>query len=42
LQRDPAWDRIRTLPAFQALVAAGSASNVVSLAELRAPVQAQP
>lgn len=42
LQRDPAWDRIRALPAFQALVAAGSASGGVSLAEVHAPAQAQP
>jgi tetratricopeptide (TPR) repeat protein len=42
LQRDPAWDRIRALPAFQALVAARSASDAVSLAEVHAPTQARP
>jgi TolB-like protein/DNA-binding winged helix-turn-helix (wHTH) protein/Flp pilus assembly protein TadD len=39
LQRDPAWDRIRALPAFQALVAAHASAVPASLAQTPASTQ---
>jgi tetratricopeptide (TPR) repeat protein len=41
LQRDPGWDRLRTLPAFQALIAAKSTPDASSLAQAHAPARAQ-
>jgi TolB-like protein/DNA-binding winged helix-turn-helix (wHTH) protein/predicted negative regulator of RcsB-dependent stress response len=42
LQRDPGWDRLRTLPAFQALIAAKSVADAAPLAQARTPDRAQP